>query len=215
MGCEAKRMRAILLGAVLTAAAAAPLQAQSMLAFRLTPYGGYVMFGEYIEGPANVSLTNRNAALFGAQLTFNLTPSLGIFGNFGYSRSSWSLEDVPILGDRSLGKADLLLYDAGIHVAFPAGVVGKISPFVQLGVGAIRYGLDDNLVTELLDRTSATNFAANGGVGLDVQLGRVLGARVMAKDYLVSFSSNRLQEFRLEGKWAHNVAFSLGINLGF
>lgn len=208
-------MRAILLGAVLATTFAVPLHAQSTLAFRLTPYGGYVVFGEYVEGAANVSITNRNAALFGAQVTVNLTPSLGLFGNFGYSRSSWNVENVPILGDRSLGKADLLLYDAGIHIAFPAGVVAKIAPFVQLGVGAIRYGLEENLVTELLDRTSATNFAANGGVGLDAQLGRVLGLRAMVKDYLVSFSSNRLQDVRLQGKWAHNVAFSLGLSLGF
>ena len=210
-------MKRVLLGAVLATATGVPLHAQNTLAVRLTPYAGYVMFGDYLEGPANVSLSNRNAALFGAQLTFNLIPSVAVYGNFGYSRSSWNVDQVPVLGDLSLGKADLMLYDAGVHLSAPVGAaVGpRVAPFLQLGVGAIRYGLDENLVAEILDRTSATNFAVNGGVGLDVQLVRALGARVMVKDYLASFASNRLRNLRLEGKWAHNVALSLGINLGF
>ena len=212
-------MRAVVLGALAATAIGAPLHAQHTLAFRITPYAGYAIFGDYLEGPLNITLSNDNAALFGGQLTFNVTPSFGVYANVAFSESDWTFDNIPGLGDATVGGADLLLCDGGVHIAFPVGPQvpfgPRVAPFIQLGAGAIRYGLEENRITALLDRRSATNFAANGAVGLDVQLNRTLGARVMAKDYLVSFRSNEFEELRLEGKWAHNLAFILGLSLGF
>jgi len=54
-----------------------------------------------------------------------------------------------------------------------------ISPFVEVGAGAIRYEVRTGPLT-----TNATNFAGNFGGGIDLQPNRSIGIRGAVKDYV-------------------------------
>jgi hypothetical protein len=63
--------------------------------------------------------------------------------------------------------------------------------------------------------TNATNFAGNVGRGADVTLGKNIGMRLMAKDYIGKFDFKDATFIDYEGKTANNVAFSAGLRLSF
>jgi len=86
-----------------------------------------------------------------------------------------------------------------------------VTPFVQGGVGAIRYEVESSILS-----TTATNVAYNFGGGVDVRLTPNFAMRFMAKDYLGKFDSKEATSFDLSGsKLTNNVALSLGVTFGF
>ena len=91
-------MKRSLVSAALVAAMAAPLAAQSSVVtgqpsvFSLTPYVGYVAYGDHFESTGGAEFTNDNAAIYGVQLGVDMTPNLSLVGNFGYSRTNWEFE---------------------------------------------------------------------------------------------------------------------------
>jgi hypothetical protein len=81
---------------------------------------------------------------------------------------------------------------------------------VQVGAGGMRY----NVKVAGFSRT-ASNLAFNAGLGADVPLGRNLGLRLFAKDYIGKFDVNEAAGVDYEAKTSHNIALSAGLKLQF
>ena len=199
-----------LLGAAAALAAALPVQAQvKQPSVRLTPYVGYMSFGSLVSGPLGSSLTNGGGPAYGAQVSVPLSPAIGVYGNVAYSRPGLEI-GLPIIGGISVGEGSVLLYDGGVQLTVPGRTAQQISPFVQAGIGGMKYSFDFSPI-----RLDATNLAYNVGVGADLPLGRNLGVRVLAKDYIGKFDASDVVGLDIETKTTHNWALSLGVTLGF
>jgi hypothetical protein len=192
--------------------AAAPATAQSSArngkVLQVSPYAGYIRFGDYFEGPVGTSVSNANAPIYGGQLGLKLSPNVSLVGNVAYSKADVEV-DVPLLGGLSVGRSSVLLYDAGLQLDVPAGS-SPVAPFVQAGVGAIRYDVEQSFLD-----AQATNLAANVGVGADLALGRSAALRLMAKDYIGRFDFDEASSFDVRGRTAHSWAFTAGLRLDF
>lgn len=192
-------------------ATAAPLHAQQNTepSIRLTPYVGYMGFGSLVSGPLGSELTNGTGPAYGAQLSVPLSPALAIYGNVAYSRPGLEV-GVPILGGVSVGDGSVLLYDGGVQLSLPGRTAQQISPFVQAGIGGMKYSFDMSPI-----RLDATNLAYNIGAGVDLPLGRNLGLRVLAKDYIGKFDASEVVGLDVDTRTTHNWALNLGVTLGF
>jgi hypothetical protein len=202
----------ILAGAAAALALTTPLAAQraSGPTFGLTPYAGYMKFGNIASGPLGTSLRNAGAAVYGAEATLGLTNSIALVGNVAYSEPGLEI-GAPILGGVTVARSSVLLYDAALRLRVPVGSGGlPISPFVQAGAGAIRQSFSIDPVS-----THATNFAYNVGAGADVGLGSRLGLQLMAKDYIGKFDAQEATSLDVDTKTTHNWAVSAGLRLGF
>lgn len=195
--------------------AAGPLAAQTALArgtaFELTPYAGYMIFGDYFKGPLGTSVTNAPGALYGVQLGMKLAPNISLVGNLGYTSTDVRV-GIPFLGGYSVAHSSTLLYDGGLQLDLPLTTASGFSlkPFAQIGAGAMRYDISQSII-----QTQATNFAANVGVGADLALGRLLGLRLMAKDYFGKFDIKDATQLDVTGETAHNWGLSAGVRLNF
>jgi opacity protein-like surface antigen len=214
-------MKRFLVSAAFVAALAAPLAAQSSVVtgepsvFTLTPYAGYIAYGDHFETGTGAEFTNDNAAIYGVQLGIDMTPNLALVGNFGYSRTNWEFEFTGP-SERHAGDVGVWLYDGNLQLKFPfAAGAGTFSPFAQVGVGAMKFTADR---TDF-ESDGTTNVAFNAGLGADFNVG-ALGLRLMAKDYISSFkwdefrNANSTRDLRDAGT-SHNFAFTLGLKLGF
>ena len=180
-------------------------------AFELTPYAGYMIFGDYFKGPLGTSIGNAPGALYGVQLGMKLAPNISLVGNLGYSSSDVRV-GIPFLGGYDIAHSATLLYDGGLQLELPLTTASGFSlkPFAQIGAGAMRYDIDQSIL-----QTQATNFAANVGIGADLALGRSIGLRLMAKDYFGKFDFKDATQLEVTGETAHNWALSAGIRLNF
>jgi hypothetical protein len=180
-------------------------------AFDFTPYVGYMVFGSLMDGPFGTSIGNAPAPVFGAQLGMRLAPNISLVGNVA-AASSDIKAGIPLLGGLSVAHSNLLLYDGGLQLDVPRMTIAgtSMSPFIQAGAGALRYEISQSFLS-----TNATNFAGNVGVGADVTLGKNVGMRLMAKDYIGKFDFKDATFIDYEGKTANNVAFSAGLRLSF
>lgn len=198
-----------------TSFAAAPLSAQapeSGTVFHVSPYVGYMVFGDYIKGPLGTSVSNAPGALYGTQLGLSLSPNLSLIGNIAYTTSDIKV-GVPILGGVGVGNSSTLLYDAGLEYNLGRMSTGTIplSPFVQAGVGAMKYDINAASIIQ----THATNFAGNIGVGADVTLAKGMAVRLLAKDYIGKFNFQDATGLGLSGDVSHNLAFTAGLRFDF
>lgn len=210
------RNSVILAGALAGALlAAVPVHAQARAStsgngkvLQVTPYAGYMRFGDYLKGPLGTSLSNASALVYGGQLGLKLAPSISLVGNLAYSKADVRV-GVPFIGGISVGQSSLLIYDGGLQFDVPVAGL-PIAPFVQAGVGAIRYDIRQSFL-----QTQATNLAGNIGVGADLPLGRTAAVRLMAKDYIGKFDFKDATSFDVQGQTAHNWAFTAGLRLDF
>jgi opacity protein-like surface antigen len=224
-------MKTFLVGAALVAAVAAPVQAQDVGpvtsgsgSVLLSPYVGYMQFGEYAEFADGTGISFDNKPIYGAQLGYSLSPNFSVLGNIGFSNSAQALKgpgagtdnDLPISND-----VGVLLYDANVQFRLPFALglgTSRIAPFVQGGVGQIRYTENFNEAEDLRDR-GTTNTAFNVGLGADFQLFRFAGLRVMVKDYITSSSWDDIENVSFDdnvrNNTANNFAYTVGLNFGF
>jgi len=196
-----------------TSAAAAQSSAPiaSGTAFELTPYAGYMIFGDYLKGPLGTSISNAPGAIYGVQLGMKIYPNVSLIGNVGYSSSDVQA-GIPFLGGYSIAHSSTLLYDGGLQLDLPLTTASGLAlkPFVQVGAGAMRYNISESIVS-----TTATNFAANFGAGADIALGQSMGLRLMAKDYVGKFDFHDATQLDVQGQTAHNWALSAGLRFNF
>jgi len=195
-------------------AVAAPAFAQnpgSGTVLHVSPYAGVMVFGDYLKGPLGTSVSNAPAPVYGTQVGLSLSPNLSLIGNIGYTQSDIKV-GVPILGGLSVGHSSMLIYDGGLEYNFgsmkSSGL--PVSPFVQAGVGAIRYNIDESIL-----QTNATNLAGNLGLGADLQLGKGMALRLLAKDYIGKFNFKDATGFDISGETSHNYTLSAGLRFDF
>jgi hypothetical protein len=177
----------------------------------IQPYIGYMSFGSYLDGPLGTRIGSAGAPIYGAQLGIDLTNTISFVGNVGYSSSTLQA-GVPIFGGIDLADSKVLLYDAGLQLRMPeTKTLGTNAvPFVQAGAGAMRTEIGVGSL-----EAKSTNVAFNYGAGLELSLGRALGVRVMAKDYVGKFDVREATRINLDAKTTHNWAYSVGVKLGF
>jgi len=180
-------------------------------AFEATPYVGYMIFGDYLSGPLGSSVSNAPAPLIGAELGMKLTPNLSLVGNLA-TTSSDIQAGIPLLGGISVAHSRLVMYDAGLQLAIPmtTAMGTSMTPFLQAGAGAMRYDITQSVIN-----TTTTNFAANVGAGVDFAVGRGVGVRVMAKDYIGKFDAQQATYIDLGTNTTHNFAFNAGVRFSF
>jgi len=190
---------------------ALPLAAQQAkpTVFDVSPYAGYMMFGKLFEGPIGTSVSTGSGPVYGAQMSLTMAKNIALYGNVGYSSSDLKI-GLPIIGGLDVGSSKALLYDGGVELKVPMQAASMVTPFVQGGVGAIRYDVQSGFLN-----TNATNVAYNFGGGVDVKLTPSFGVRLMAKDYLGKFDFKEATSFDLNGKTTNNVALTLGVHFGF
>lgn len=224
-------MKGILVGAALSAMAALPLSAQQPVtsgrgSLYVGPYAGYMIFGDLLESQdGRVETSLKNAALYGGQIGYSITPNITLLGNLAYTKSNFTVEFDPSSGPSTStnisDKMGVFLYDADLQFRLPFGdrTGGWIAPLAQIGAGAIKYTFD----TDDLRSRGRTDVAFNAGLGADFQLAQGIGLRLMAKDYITSFKWDRPSNANDPNDWmddvkgnvAHNWGLSLGLNFGF
>jgi opacity protein-like surface antigen len=196
-----------LAGLLLAAAPKAPLAAQST-GLGITPYAGYMKFGNIVNGPLGAGIRAAGAPVYGAEMQLGLIPGLALIGNVAYAKSDLQI-GAPIVGGLSVGESSALMYDAGVRLRLPmSGLVG-ISPFVQAGAGAMRQNLRLDPVA-----THETNFAYNLGGGVDLAVAPRLGLQLMVKDYIGKFDAKEATSIDVNSRTTHNWSASAGIRLG-
>lgn len=202
-------LRSLFAGAVAGLLLAAPVQAQSGRpgSFSITPYAGYMRFGNLVDGPLGTSVRGAAGPVYGAEATVGVTRGLALVGNVAYASSDLDV-GLPIVGGLSFGKSSALLYDAALRLNVPLRA-GGISPFVQAGAGAMRQEIEVASVA-----TSSTNFAYNVGAGVELPLGPRFGLQLMAKDYIGKFDAGEATAVNVETKTTHNWTLSAGLRLG-
>jgi hypothetical protein len=188
--------------------------------FYVQPYTGYFIGGELTNDP---QLTLEDKPLYGAQLGYSFSPNFTVVGNVAYSPTNFAYETRAgsTVNQRASGNIDLLLYDANLQFRLPfvANRVGStIAPFVQAGVGAIKYSPDENGGVRDVEK-GPTSVAFNAGLGVDVQIRKAIGLRFMAKDYITSQSfsdfSSTVNSVGDDDVYANNIALTAGLNFGF
>jgi len=142
----------------------------------------------------------------------SLAPNLSLIGNVAYTKSDIKV-GVPIFGGVGVGNSSTLLYDAGLeyNLGRMSGRSIPLTPFLQAGVGAMKYDINAASILE----THATNWAGNVGVGADVALARGIAVRLLAKDYIGKFNFQDATGLGLNGDVSHNLAFTAGLRFDF
>ncbi len=203
------RTSAVAAALAATALPAVAQQVEKAKVFDVSPYAGYMMFGKLFEGPIGTSISTGSGPVYGAQAKLMMSRNVAIYGNVGYANSDLEI-GIPIIGGLDVGTSKALIYDGGVELKIPMAQSNVISPFLQGGVGAMRYEVESGFLN-----TTATNVTYNVGGGVDVQLTPNLGLRLMAKDYIGKFDFKEATSFDLNGKTTNNVALTVGLNLGF
>jgi hypothetical protein len=140
-----------------------------------------------------------------------ITPNLSLVGNIA-TASSDIQAGIPIFGGVSIAQSRVQMFDAGLQLALPVSNMSgtAFTPFIQAGAGAMRYDITESFIT-----TSSTNFAANVGLGADVSVGRGVGVRVMAKDYIGQFDMQQATYVDMATNTTQSFAFSAGVRFSF
>jgi hypothetical protein len=205
-----RSIRTSMIGAAVLASAM-PLAAQQVkpTVFDVTPYAGYMMFGKLFTGPVGTSISAGSGPVYGAQMSLTMAKNVALYGNVGYSSSDLKI-GLPIIGGLDVGSSKALMYDGGVELKIPMQAAAVVTPFVQGGIGAIKYEVSSGFLD-----ANATNVAYNFGGGFDVRLTPNFGLRLMAKDYLGKFDFKEATSFDLNSKTTNNVALSAGVKLAF
>ena len=193
-------------GALIGRAASAQTSASRI---EVTPYAGYMLFGDFVKGPLGTSISNAGGALVGAQLGIGLTPNVAVVGSAARASGDINL-GIPFFDGITVGSSSAWVFDAALQLSMPLpGRAISFTPFVQLGAGAMRHNVKIGLSTD------ATNFVGSVGAGADFGLTRAIGLRLMAKDYIGRFDVREATTLDYEPDIAHNFGFSAGLKIAF
>jgi hypothetical protein len=176
----------------------------------LSPYAGVAVFGDLTGSSlGGIGLSTSAGTVFGAQVGLPLSPRAALIGNVAYGSGDISV-GVPLVGGVTLGTTNLLLADVGLEVALtePGQLMGGVRPFLQGGGGVMRRKLSGFGVS-----TEANDAAFNVGGGADLSLGRNVGLRLMAKDYMGKFDLQEATSVPLQTKMTHNWMLTAGLKL--
>jgi hypothetical protein len=206
-------MRSLIRASLAVAILAAPSFAQapnSGTVLHVTPYVGTMIFGNYLNGPLGTSLSSKPSVLYGAQAGLSLSPQLSLVGNVGYTQSNMQV-GLPILGGLQVGTTNVLLYDADLEYSLGTAKTGgaAFSPFVQGGVGAMKYSINAASIIN----TNATNMAGN--VGVDFAVGKGMALRVLARDYIGKFDFQDATGLGIDANTSHNFGLTAGLRFDF
>src|SRR5687768_12823575 len=92
-----KKFLVATLASAVIAAPAAAQDAQSAITgrqstFSITPYAGYMFFGDLGDVSATTDLTQDDAFMFGAQGKIRMTSRWAVYGNAAYSKTNFEVE---------------------------------------------------------------------------------------------------------------------------
>lgn len=175
----------------------------------LTPYAGYLITGNWYDGPVGTSISTTNAPTVGVQGSIPLTRGLSLVGNLAYASGDLRI-GLPLLGGVNVGSATTWMYDVGLELGGLGGTTRGFAPFIQGGIG----GMTNDISVSVLE-TRSTSVAYTLGGGLDVGITPGITLRLQAKDYISRFNSEDAVGFRAEGNLAHNLALTAGIRFVF
>ncbi|HEY0928501.1 MAG TPA: outer membrane beta-barrel protein [Gemmatimonas sp.] len=212
--------RSFSVAAVLTTLAAAPLamplaaqQTSPMTGnggrASLTPFAGFMVNGNWYDGPVGTSLKNTNGPVFGAQASFPLASMVSLVGSLGYSSGDLRI-GAPIIGGVNVGSANTWMYDAGVELGGLGARTEGLAPFATVGIG----GMTNNIEASILN-VRATNVAYTLGVGMDIGFTPGMALRLQAKDWIGRFNSEDAIGFRVNGNTAHSFALTAGLKFTF
>lgn len=182
--------------------------AQTVSRIEITPYAGYMLFGDFVKGPLGTSISNAGGALLGAQLGIALTPNVALVGNVARASGDINL-GLPFLDGITLGSSSAWMFDGALQLSMPLDRAIAFTPFLQLGAGAMRHSIEVGLSTE------ATNFVGTVGAGADFGLGGPVGLRIMARDYIGRFDVREATTLGYEPDIAHNFGLTAGLRIAF
>jgi hypothetical protein len=185
---------------------AAPLTAQRVSQVEVVPFAGYMVFDDILRGPLGTSLSAGNGSVLGVQIGIPIAGPVSLYGSGGLARSDLTI-GVPVLGGVSVGNTEAWMFDGGVEVRIPSG---SIAPVLQAGAGAVHYRIDTPIVA-----TQSTNAVAALGAGVDLQLSRGIGLRLMAKDYIGKFDFGDVIFVDINGRTTHNLGLMAGLRIGF
>ena len=214
-------MQKFLVATLASAALATPALAQESMVtgrqstFSVTPYAGYMFFGELAETSPTSNLSNEDGFMFGAQAKIRMTSRWAVYGNAAYSKTQFEDEqDEGVGGNPISGDIGYFLGDLGLEYRLPFSFQGgNVGPFVQGGVGAVKYSPD----SDDLNADGTTNVAFNVGAGIDFNVGPV-GLQLMLKDYITSLDWDQVRnvDTNIDGdRVANNLALTLGAHINF
>jgi opacity protein-like surface antigen len=198
--------RAIAFAVIIAAASTAgPLAAQTHAAVDLTPYAGYILFGDFIDGPLGTSLGGGSGPVYGLQLALPLASGIALVGHIGYADSELRA-GIPLLGGVDFGRHTALIYDGAVQLSGR----GRVAPFVQAGIGGMRQEITVSGLT-----TAATGLVYALGGGIDLAITPRVALRLMAKDYAGAFDFQEATLLDIDGGTMHNVALGAGLRFHF
>ncbi|MBL0939191.1 MAG: outer membrane beta-barrel protein [Gemmatimonadaceae bacterium] len=175
----------------------------------LTPYAGYLITGNWYDGPIGTSISTTNSATVGVQGSMPLAKGIALVGNLAYASGDLRI-GLPLISGVNVGDAKTWMYDAGIELGGLAGKTTGLAPFVSGGIG----GMTNDIKVSVFE-TRATSVAYTLGAGVDMGINENFALRLQAKDYISRFNSEDAVGFRAEGNLAHNLALTAGIRFVF
>ena len=194
-----------------TAAAQVRVATPSATLFEATPYAGYLLAGSIISGPLGSAVGPAPALLVGTQLGMRIAPNISLIGNIATGNSDVKA-GIPLLGGISVAQSRVVLYDAGLQLDMPmSSATGmSVSPFVQAGVGGMRYDFTQSFLT-----TTSNSLAGNLGLGADIGVGSGVGVRLMARDYISRLDAAEATMLDLSTDVTQNYALTVGVRFSF
>lgn len=184
-------------------------EAQAGVGAVLTPFAGYLVTGDWYDGPVGSNIAASNAPMVGVQGAVPLTGRLTLTASLAYASGDLRI-GLPLLGGVNVGSTKTWMYDAGLELGGLSGRSLGVAPFVTGGIG----GQTNNVKASVFE-ARASNVAYTAGVGVDVGITEGLALRVQAKDWISRFNSEDAVGFRVEGNLAHNWALTAGVTLRF
>lgn len=173
----------------------------------VTPYAGYMLFGDLLQGPLGTSLSNTNGAIFGAQLSLPVAGPIALYANGGLARSDLNV-GLPIIGGIDVGSTDAWMFDGGLEIRAPR--TGTVRPVIQAGAGVTHYSIANSILS-----TEATNAMAVFGAGFDVPVTSGIDLRLLARDHIGRFDFREAVFADIRGRTTHNIGLTAGLRMSF